>query len=159
MADRIYDANPAFVAPSFTRKADDDTIGFGKLLRKGTAAGTVRLADAAGTAATIAVVGYALPNEVTYEKSGNAVYVDEDVVTVMALMPGKIVYLYVDDSGDVAEGVYVEAATSGDIKTMIGHIHVENDSGGPTDATLGPKVIGVSLEAAVDNTWCKVLLV
>ena len=159
MADRIYDDNPAVIAPTFTRKADDDTIAFGKLVRKGTAAGTVRLATAAGTATTDAVMGYALPNEVTYAKSGNAVYVDTDVVTVMALLPGKIVYMYVDDAGDIAEGAYVEAATSGDIKTTVGHLHGENDSGGPTDATVGPKLIGIALEAAANNTWCRVLVV
>ena len=142
MADRVYDDNPGYVAPSFTRKADG-TIGFGKLVEKGTAAGDVKVT--AGL--TAAVLGVAMPNEVIYSKSGSAQYADGDVVTVSALMPGKIYYLYAD--GAISEGDFVSASTNGngDIATI------------SPGAGTSYQIVGIALDDISDNNWGRILVV
>ena len=150
MADRVYDDNPAVVAPAFTRKADG-AIPFGKLVTKGTAAGDVKVA----TGATDSIMGVAAPNEVVYGKSGNAEYADGDVVTVKALLPGKVYCLYAE--GSISEGDKLQAGAAGDVKTATGHTHTYSAS--PTDPTVANQTIGIALEDIADDNWGKVLVV
>lgn len=140
MADRLYDDNPAFVAPSFTRKADS-AIGFGKLVEKGTAANDVKLT--AGI--TARVMGIAVPNEVIYSKSGTAEYADGDVVTVSTLMAGKIYYMY--STTGIAEGAFCSAAAAGIVEPLT-----------PASGT-SYQVVGIALETIAATSWGKVLVV
>lgn len=140
MADRIYDANPAVEAPTFTRKADG-AIGFGKLVEVGTAAGDVKLT----AAITAHVLGVAMPDEVIYAKSGTAAYADGDVVKVMAPFPGKILYLY--STTGVAEGGYVSAAAAGIVEPLT-----------PAAGT-SYQVFGIALDTIAATSWGRILVV
>lgn len=139
MADRVYDFNPSFVVPTFTRKADS-AIGFGKLVEKGTAANDVKL-----TAGITAVVqGIAVPNEVIYQKSGTAEYADNDVVTVAALVPGKIYAMY--STTGIAEGAHCSAAAAGIVEPL-----------SPGSGT-SYQVVGCAHTVIAATSWGKVLI-
>ncbi len=139
MADRVYDFNPSFVVPTFTRKADGAII-FGYLVEKGTSANDVKV-----TAGVTAVVqGIAVPNEVIYQKTGNATYVDGDVVTVAALVPGKIYAMY--STTGIAEGAHCGAAAAGIIEPL-----------SPGSGT-SYQVIGCAHTIIASTSWGKVLI-
>lgn len=140
MADRVYDDNPAYVAPSYTRKGDG-VIPFGKLVMLGTAAGDVKVT----TGITVAVFGIAVPNEVIYAKSGSAQYADNDVVTVGTLLPGKIYYMYAN--GAISEGDFVSASTAGDVAPIT-----------PAAGT-SYQVLGIALDAIADDNWGRILVI
>ena len=139
MADKIYDCNPAVVAPTFTRKADG-SIPFCYLVMLGTAAGDVKVT----TAVSSIVLGYALPNEVIYSKSGNATYVDGDVVTVAALLPGKIYMMY--STTGIAEGAHGSCAAAGIIEPLT------------VGAGTSFEIIGVALDTIAATSWGRVLV-
>jgi len=139
MADRIYDDNPAVKAPSFTRKADQ-AIGFGKLVELGAAAGDVKLT--AGI--TALVLGIAVPNEVIYAKSLVAQYADGDMVTVEALMPGKIYYMY--STTGIAEGAHCSAAAAGIVEPLT------------VAAGTSYQIIGIALDTIAGTSWGRILV-
>ena len=140
MADRVYDFTPSFVVPNWTRKADS-AIGFGKLVEKGTSANDVKLA--AGT--TAVVQGIAVPNEVIYQKSGTAEYADGDVVTVGALVPGKIYAMY--STTGVAEGGHVSCAAAGIVEPLT------------VASATSYKVVGIAHTIIGSTSWGKVLII
>ena len=140
MADRVYDFNPAFVVPSFTRKADG-AVGFGKLVEKGTAANDVKVT----AADTAKVQGIAVPNEVIYAKSGTAEYADNDVVTVAALVPGKIYAMY--STTGVAEGGHVSCAAAGIVEPLT------------VGSATSYKVVGIAHTIIAATSWGKVLII
>ncbi len=139
MADRVYDFTPSFVVPSWPRKADS-AIGFGKLVEKGTAANDVKLT--AGV--TAKVQGIAVPNEVIYEKSGTAEYADGDVVTVGALVPGKIYAMY--STTGIAEGSHCSAAAAGIVEPLT------------VGSGTSYQVVGVAHTIIASTAWGKVLI-
>ena len=139
MADRIYDYNPAYVAPTFTRKADS-AIGFGKLVEKGTAANDVKLTSGV----TVFVQGIAVPNEMIYEKSGTAEYADNDVVTVAALVPGKIYAMY--STTGIAEGGHCSCAAAGIVEPLT------------VGSGTSYHVIGIAHTVIAATSWGKVLV-
>ena len=140
MADRTYDFNPGFVVPTFTRKADG-AVGFGKLVEKGSAANDVKV-----TAADTAFVqGIAVPNEVIYRKSSTAEYADGDVVTVAALVPGKIYAMY--STTGIAEGAHGSCAAAGIIEPLT------------VGSATSYKVVGVAHTIIAATSWGKVLII
>ncbi len=140
MADRTYDFNPGFVVPTFTRKADG-AVGFGKLVEKGSAANDVKV-----TAADTAFVqGIAVPNEVIYRKSSTAEYADGDVVTVAALVPGKIYAMY--STTGIAEGAHGSCAAAGIIEPLT------------VGSATSYKVVGVAHTVIAATSWGKVLII
>lgn len=138
---RVYDDNPAVVAPAFTRKAEGD-IPFGKLVTKGTAAGSVKVT----VADTDAVLGVAAPNAVYYAGDEEAQYDDEEVVTVKSLMSGKIYYLYANNGAGIVEGARITCSSDGDCNSI------------SPGAGNSYKIIGIALEDFADNTWGRVLI-
>ena len=139
MADRVYDDNPAVVASTFTRKADS-AVGFGKLVEMGAAAGDAKLT--AGI--TAIVLGIAVPNEMIYAKSGTAEYADNDVMTVAALLPGKIFYMY--STTGIAEGAHCSCAAAGIVEPLT------------VGAGTSSQVIGVALDTIAATSWGRVLV-
>lgn len=140
MADRVYDNNPGFTAPAFTKKADG-VVPFGKLVTNGTAAGDVKVT----AAITNAVMGVAAPDEVYYEKNAAAQYADGDVVTVSSLTPGKRYYLYAN--GAISEGDFVSCSTNGDVATIT-----------PASGT-SYEVLGIAMADIADNAWGEILVI
>ncbi len=140
MADRVYDFNPGFVVPTFTRKADS-AIGFGKLVEKGTAANDVKLTSGV----TVFVQGITVPNEVIYQKSGTAEYADGDVVTVAALVPGKIYAMY--STTGAAEGAALSCAAAGIVEPLT--------IGSGTSYHL----VGIAHTIIASTAWGKVLII
>lgn len=139
MADRLYDGNPAVQGPTFTRKADS-AVGFGKLVEMGAAAGDAKLT--AGI--TAIVLGIAVPNEVVYAKSGTAEYADGDVMTVAALMPGKIFYMY--STTGVAEGAHCSCAAAGIVEPLT------------VGEGTSSQVVGIALDTIAATAWGRVLV-
>ena len=140
MADRVYDYNPGFVVPTFTRKADG-AIPFGKLVTKGTAANDVKLT----TGITSIVQGIAVPDEKIYAKTGNPEYADNDMCTIAALVPGKIYAMY--STTGIAEGAHGSCAAAGIIEPLtVG------------DGTSS-QVVGVAHTIIASTSWGKVLII
>ena len=90
------------------------------------------------------VLGIAVPNEVIYAKSGNAQYVDGDVVTVAALVPGKIYNMY--STTGVAEGAHGSAAATGIFEPLT------------VGSGTSYHIVGIALDTIAATSWGRVLV-
>jgi len=138
MAARVYDDNPAFVAPAFTRTADG-TIVFGALVEVGASAGEVK--ETAGE--TSVAIGVAWTDEAIYDKTGDSQYTDGDAVIVKALLPGKIYYLKASEA--ISEGDNVHPAADGEIAKH-------------TNGTNDYLIVGTALEDIGSGSYGRILV-